>query len=132
MKKNLLLCLLFGGMLQTVSADDIHLPTMGWSSWNCFGLDVSYTKIQGQALALTKKGLDTVGYKYINIDDGFMKGRDPKSDTVIINKQKFPYGIRSVADYIRSLHKVITINGRSPFNPAYRINDIPPAMAAEG
>ena len=100
MKKNLLLCLLFGGMLQTVSADDIHLPTMGWSSWNCFGLDVSYTKIQGQALALTKKGLDTVGYKYINIDDGFMKGRDPKSDTVIINKQKFPYGIRSVADYI--------------------------------
>ena len=42
MKKNLLLCLLFGGMLQTVSADDIHLPTMGWSSWNCFGLDVSY------------------------------------------------------------------------------------------
>ena len=40
--------------------------------------------------------------------------------------------LTSVADYIRSLHKVITINGRSPFNPAYRINDIPPAMAAEG
>jgi len=40
--------------------------------------------------------------------------------------------LTGVANYIRSLHKVITINGRNPYNPAYRINDIPPAMAAEG
>ncbi len=101
MKKHLLLaCLLLFSLFQSVCADSIHLPTMGWSSWNCFGLDVTYTKIQGQALAMTKKGLDKVGYLYVNIDDGFMNGRDKNADTVIVNKIRFPYGIRSVADYI--------------------------------
>ena len=57
--------------------------------------------------------------------------------SVPVNKSDWlntSYGdwITTVADYIRSLHKVITINGRNPYNPAYRINDIPPAMAAEG
>ena len=81
MKKHLLLaCFLLLGLLQSVCAADIHLPTMGWSSWNCFGLDVNYTKIQGQALAMTKKGLDKVGYLYVNIDDGFMNGRDKNTD----------------------------------------------------
>lgn len=36
--------------------------------------------------------------------------------------------LTSVADYIRSLHNVIT----KPFNTAYGISDIPQAMAAKG
>lgn len=39
--------------------------------------------------------------------------------------------ITSVANYIRALHKVITISGRDPFAPPYSMNDTPPAMAAE-
>lgn len=49
-------------------------------------------------------------------------------DDAQIKKEAFGDRLTSVADYIRSLHIVIT----KPFNTAYRMNDTPPAMAAEG
>ena len=45
-------------------------PTMGWSSWNTFALDINEDVILGQAEAMVKTGLAKAGYKYINIDDG--------------------------------------------------------------
>lgn len=77
-------------------------PTMGWSSWNTFALNISDKIIEGQADAMVKQGLKDVGYQYINIDDGFWEGRG-KDGQLIINRKRFPNGMRAVADYIHKL-----------------------------
>lgn len=77
-------------------------PTMGWSSWNTFALNISDKIIENQADAMVKTGLKDVGYQYINIDDGFWEGRG-KDGQLIINRKRFPNGMRAVADYIHKL-----------------------------
>lgn len=77
-------------------------PTMGWSSWNTFALNISDKIIEGQADAMVKQGLKAAGYEYINIDDGFWEGRG-KDGQLIINRKRFPNGMRAVADYIHKL-----------------------------
>lgn len=77
-------------------------PTMGWSSWNTFALNISEKIIENQADAMVKTGLKAAGYEYINIDDGFWEGRG-KDGQLIINRKRFPNGMRVVADYIHKL-----------------------------
>ncbi len=77
-------------------------PTMGWSSWNTFALNISEKIIENQADAMVKTGLKAAGYEYINIDDGFWNGRG-KDGQLIINRERFPNGMRVVADYIHKL-----------------------------
>ena len=75
---------------------------MGWSSWNTFALNISDKIIEGQADAMVSQGLKEAGYQYINIDDGFWDGR-AKDGQLIINRKRFPNGMRAVADYIHKL-----------------------------
>ncbi len=90
-------------MAMTVSAGHAkEKPTMGWSSWNTFAINISDSIIMRQADALVEKGLDKVGYKYINIDDGFFGGRD-KAGHLLIHPTRFPNGLKPVADYIHDL-----------------------------
>ena len=49
----------------------VETPTMGWSSWNAFGFEISEDIIKSQADALIETGLKNAGYKYVNIDDGY-------------------------------------------------------------
>ena len=77
-------------------------PTMGWSSWNTFALNISDKIIEDQADAMVKTGLKAAGYEYINIDDGFWEGRG-KDGQLIINRKRFPNGMHAVADYIHKL-----------------------------
>ncbi|MCF0197394.1 MAG: alpha-galactosidase, partial [Bacteroidaceae bacterium] len=59
----------------TLAAQTSRTPTMGWSSWNTFGVNISEALIKGQADAMVSQGLAEVGYDHINIDDGFQYGR---------------------------------------------------------
>ena len=77
-------------------------PTMGWSSWNTFALYISEDLIRQQADAMHNSGLQQAGYRYINIDDGYMSGRD-KDGRLRVSAKRFPSGMRSLADYIHSL-----------------------------
>lgn len=77
-------------------------PTMGWSSWNTFGVNISESIINGQADAMVKEGYARCGYVYVNIDDGFQGGRDYETGRLLINKSRFPNGLKPVADYIHS------------------------------
>lgn len=79
-------------------------PTMGWSSWNTFGINISETTIKAQASAMKSKGLATVGYNHINIDDGYFGGRDQKTGELLIHKKRFPKGLAPVVDYIHKLN----------------------------
>ena len=76
-------------------------PTMGWSSWNTFSVNISENIIKGQADAMVSQGLKDAGYQYINIDDGFQYGRLPNGK-VRIHPQRFPNGLKVVSDYIHS------------------------------
>ena len=77
-------------------------PTMGWSSWNTYGVNISDALIRSQADAMVAKGLNTVGYDHINIDDGFFGGRNTATGELIIHPTRFPNGLKPVADYIHS------------------------------
>ena len=87
-------------MALTATAQDG--PTMGWSSWNTFGVNINETLIRLQANAMVSKGLKDVGYDHINIDDGFFGGRDKATGQLLIHPTRFPNGLKPVADYIHS------------------------------
>ena len=41
-------------------------PTMGWSSWNTYGVNINEALIKRQADAMVAKGLKDVGFDHIN------------------------------------------------------------------
>ena len=59
-------------------AADVETPTMGWSSWNAFRVNISEGTIKHHADLVKELELDKCGYVYINIDDGYFGGRDEK------------------------------------------------------
>lgn len=78
-------------------------PPMGWNSWNTFGCDISEKTIKETADLFIKLGLKEAGYEYVVIDDGWMEmERDAETLLLVPNKQKFPNGIKPVADYVHS------------------------------
>jgi len=77
-------------------------PTMGWSSWNTFALNISETVIKGQANAMVSKKLLDAGYDHINIDDGYFGGRDKATGKLLIHPSRFPKGLKPVVDYIHA------------------------------
>ena len=74
-------------------------PTMGWSSWNTFGVNISEKTIKEQADAMLAQGLLDVGFNHINIDDGYFGGRDNQGN-LLIHPSRFPNGLKPVVDYI--------------------------------
>ena len=78
-------------------------PTMGWSSWNTFALNINEDVIKGQATAMRTQGFYKVGYDHINIDDGYFGGRDPETGKLLIHPTRFPNGLKPVVDYIHTL-----------------------------
>lgn len=89
-------------LAMAVPAAAQRTPTMGWSSWNTFALDINEQLIRQQADAMHTSGLQEAGYRYINIDDGYWQGRG-KDGNLRLNMQRFPSGMRSLVDYIHSL-----------------------------
>jgi len=77
-------------------------PPMGWNSWNKFGCNVSDEMIRGMADAMVKSGMKDAGYKYVVIDDCWQVERD-KDGNIVSDPQRFPNGIKALADYVHSL-----------------------------
>ena len=77
-------------------------PIMGWASWNCFRTDINEEKLKRQFDALVSTGLAACGYVYANTDDGFFGGR-AADGTLLYHKERFPRGIKPLADYAHSL-----------------------------
>lgn len=88
-------------ILSTLSifAQKRNPPIMGWSSWNHFHVNINEQLIKEQADAMITSGLYDVGYRFINIDDGYFGGRDADGK-LFSNKIKFPSGMKSLAEYI--------------------------------
>ena len=101
--KKIFLLAMAAGCAMALQAQEIELPTMGWSSWNTFALKISDSIIMNQADVMASTPLKDAGYKYINIDDGYFGGRDPKTGQLLIHPQRFPRGLKGVVDHIHAL-----------------------------
>jgi alpha-galactosidase len=84
------------------SANLALTPPMGWNSWNKFGCNVSEDMIKGMADAMVKSGMKDAGYQYVVIDDCWQVSRD-QDGNIIADSQRFPSGIKALADYVHSL-----------------------------
>lgn len=73
-------------------------PILGWSSWNEYAVNINEQVIKNQIDAICELGLDKLGYEYVNIDDGWMKRRGADG-AVITDTEKFPRGMKYIADY---------------------------------
>jgi alpha-galactosidase len=76
-------------------------PPMGWNSWNKFGCNVNESLIRETADALVASGMKDAGYLYINIDDCWHGQRD-QLGFIHEDPQRFPSGMKALADYIHS------------------------------
>jgi len=85
-----------------VSANLALTPPMGWNTWNKFACNVSETLIKQAADAMVKSGMKDAGYQYIVIDDCWQVSRDARGE-IVADPQRFPGGIKAVADYVHSL-----------------------------
>ncbi len=74
-------------------------PPMGWNSWNHFGCDVGEQLIKETADAMAANGMRDAGYRFVVIDDCWQVARD-SSGTLVADPQRFPGGIKSLADYV--------------------------------
>ncbi|WP_348268000.1 alpha-galactosidase [Edaphobacter paludis] len=77
-------------------------PPMGWNSWNkyaCKGINEGVVRETADAMA--SNGMKDAGYQYVIIDDCWQTGRDAEGN-IIVDKDKFPGGIKALADYIHS------------------------------
>ena len=104
--KHLLLVIvlhLVHSIVATAQSSAIELPTMGWSSWNTYRVNISEELIKRQADAMVSQGLKDVGYRYVNIDDGYFGGRDTLTGRLKIHPTRFPHGLQPVVNHIHSL-----------------------------
>jgi alpha-galactosidase len=76
-------------------------PPMGWNSWNRFQCNVSEQLIRGAADALVSSGMKDAGYQYVVIDDCWQVSR-ATDGTIVADAQRFPSGIKALADYVHS------------------------------
>ena len=76
-------------------------PQMGWSSWNKFQTEINETLIRDIADKMVELGLVEAGYVYLNLDDGWHGERDEQG-FVHEDKEKFPSGMKALADYLHS------------------------------
>ncbi|MBQ9184553.1 MAG: glycoside hydrolase family 27 protein [Bacteroidales bacterium] len=74
-------------------------PQMGWNSWNKFATDINEDLIKATADKMVELGLVDAGYVYLNLDDGWHGERDQQG-FIHEDLQKFPSGIKALADYL--------------------------------
>ena len=78
------------------------VPIMGWASWNAYRTNISEDIILSQAEQLQKLGLQDLGYLYVNVDDGWQKGRG-SDGYVNVHPTRFPSGMKNLADTLHEM-----------------------------
>jgi alpha-galactosidase len=76
-------------------------PPMGWNSWNKFAGNINEDLIRQTADAMATNGMKDAGYQYVNIDDCWHGQRDAQG-FIQPDPQRFPSGIKALADYVHS------------------------------
>jgi alpha-galactosidase len=104
MKKILLATALFCSIkMSAQKTDGLALtPPMGWNSWNTFQTKIDEKMVMEVADMFVSSGMKDAGYTYIVLDDGWMAMERDDNGNLVPDPQKFPHGIKAVADYVHS------------------------------
>ncbi len=82
---------------------NVARPPMGFNTWNTFGDHIDEKLIREAADAMVDLGLKDAGYEYLVIDDCWSEyERDPVTHRIVPHHEKFPNGMKPVADYVHS------------------------------
>ena len=81
----------------------VQTPPMGWNSWNTFGPQISDAIVRETAAAMVAQGYRDAGYTYMILDDGWTLPQRSAEGLLVPDPQKFPHGIRALADHVHSL-----------------------------
>jgi alpha-galactosidase len=76
---------------------------MGWNSWNRFGVKINEQLVLETAEAMVSSGMRDAGYHYVVIDDGWMAPERDRNGDFVADPEKFPSGIKALADQIHAL-----------------------------
>ncbi len=74
-------------------------PPMGWMTWNMYAGNINEQLVKQVADVMVAEGYLEAGYQYIFIDDLWQGGRD-KFNNIVPDPEKFPSGIKALADYV--------------------------------
>lgn len=78
-------------------------PPMGWNSWNYFGKEkINENLIREVIDALDVHNFQKLGYEYIVVDGGWRDTILGSGGELLVNKSKFPGGMKALADYAHS------------------------------
>ena len=88
-------------------------PQMGWNDWNTFGCSVSDSLIRQMADTLVSNGMAAAGYQYVNIDDCWSTTSRDSSGNLVPDPNKFPNGMKALADYVHSKGLKLGIYGEA-------------------
>jgi alpha-galactosidase len=104
MKKTVILIpLVVCTFLQAQKFENLALtPPMGWNSWNTFVCDISEQLVKDMVDAFIEDGYKDAGYQYVNIDDCWMAMERDSLGNLVADPEKFPEGIKALADYVHS------------------------------
>ena len=77
-------------------------PPMGFNTWNTFGPNISEQMVLEMADVMAEQGYRDAGYKYVVIDDCWALRERDENGNLVADPEKFPHGMKYVADYIHS------------------------------
>ena len=77
-------------------------PAMGYNTWNAIHTNIDENLVVRIAERMVETGLAAVGYRYVNIDDGWEVDRGPNG-TLTADPARFPSGLRAISDKVHSL-----------------------------
>jgi alpha-galactosidase len=76
-------------------------PPMGFNNWNSTGCAIDEKMIRDMADFFVSSGLKKAGYQYVNVDDCWAAPeRDPVTGRLAAHPDRFPSGIKALADYV--------------------------------
>ncbi len=78
------------------------VPPLGYSTWNDCGSTPNETWVKRTARYLIESGLAKRGYQHVNVDEGWMLGRDPGTKRIVEDRKLFPSGMKALGDWIHA------------------------------
>uniref|UniRef100_A0A182U9L1 Alpha-galactosidase n=1 Tax=Anopheles melas TaxID=34690 RepID=A0A182U9L1_9DIPT len=90
-----------------------HRPPMGWMSWERYRCITDCSKYPDECISealfkrmadlMVSEGYRDAGYEYVNIDDCWMADERDEDGVLQPNKERFPNGIKHLADYVSKI-----------------------------
>jgi alpha-galactosidase len=95
-----------GGLAPIAAAENNGLaitPPMGWNDWYSVFCGVNASLVEQTAQTMVSNGMKAAGYDYVNIDDCWMAPSRDSAGNLVADPNRFPDGIKPVADYVHGL-----------------------------